>query len=148
MNETSQKEFLELSWQELFPKTTSPDARRQRWEKWKKAAITLDPEQGQRGVEYWQRHECGPCDQVDGDWCKLQGLPCTVNPILTFNYGYIGMACMGFYPSALRERLESQVKRLIAAGLRLSGNGRQKCFAKAEQIWDGPLMTQHNYWCV
>ena len=67
--------------------------RRDRWEQWK----TLAHNDGSaEAVEYWtDTSECHDCKYRDIDWCQLQGLPCTVNPILTFNEGLIGMACMG-----------------------------------------------------
>ena len=47
-------------------------------------------------AEYWQDAEaCDGCIHISGDWCRLQELPCTVNPILTMRHGMIGMACMG-----------------------------------------------------
>lgn len=48
--------------------------------------------------EYWSdTTECIGCIHLNEKeaWCKLQGLPCCVNPILTFRQGMIGMACMG-----------------------------------------------------
>lgn len=34
-------------------------------------------------------------EHCDGDWCRFQSLPCTVNPITTFSNNEIGLACMG-----------------------------------------------------
>lgn len=82
----------DLAWKDLFRKDMPPRIRRQRWEDWKKAG---DPD----CVEIWQEHECGDCDQRDGDWCCHQGLPCTVNPILTFKFNVPGFACLGAYSS-------------------------------------------------
>lgn len=50
--------------------------------------------------DFWTNTSvCENCDQLDikYSWCKLQELPCTVNPILTIKGGMIGMACMGAY---------------------------------------------------
>lgn len=69
------------------------EVRRDRWEKWKELCRQSDaPEL----VRYWTDTEgCEGCRHLDGDWCQLQQLPCSVNPILTFRSGLIGMACMG-----------------------------------------------------
>ena len=72
--------------------------RRDRWEQWKILAHNDGRADsfGKEMVEYWtDTSECHDCKHRDIDWCQLQGLPCTVNPILTFNEGIIGMACMG-----------------------------------------------------
>ena len=91
----------DLAWKDLFRKDMSPETRRKRWEDWKEATIKSGrPE----NVEYWQMHHCEDCDQRDGDWCELQGLPCTVNPILTFQYNMLGMACYGAYSNEEEER--------------------------------------------
>jgi hypothetical protein len=82
-----------LAWKDLFRPEMSPEKRRQRWDRWRAEAT-------KRGdaniVERWETAEaCDGCKHLDGCWCDLQGLPCTVNPILTFRHGMIGMACMG-----------------------------------------------------
>jgi hypothetical protein len=46
-------------------------------------------------ARWWLSHECHGCKHRNGAWCGIRGLPCTVNPILTFRHGLIGMACMG-----------------------------------------------------
>ena len=82
-----------LAWKDLFRREMSPEERKQRWEAWKQAAIKKGD---QNIVERWETAEaCEGCKHLDGFWCNLQGLPCTVNPILTFRHGIIGMACMG-----------------------------------------------------
>lgn len=71
--------------------------RRERWERWKEIAI----EKGKQNmVDHWSKDHLGEsgcldCSHRDDDWCKYQELPCSVNPILTFRYGHIGMACYG-----------------------------------------------------
>ena len=131
------KVSINLSWPDLFRKDFPPHERRKRWEDWKDCAMRQeDRQRGRDTIEFWTGHECGPCDQVDGDWCNLQGLPCTVNPILTFKHGYIGFACMGFYPSSRQRVFERQIKALISSGLKNTGPTRQACYDKAEQIWD------------
>lgn len=73
----------------------SEEERKQRWNKWKELAIKNgDPDL----VESWEdQSACESCIHLNKNesWCNLQGLPCTVNPILSFRMGMIGMACMG-----------------------------------------------------
>jgi hypothetical protein len=38
---------------------------------------------------------CEGCIYLSEYWCKIQDLPCSVNPVLSFQYGQIGMACCG-----------------------------------------------------
>lgn len=61
-----------------------------RWEEWKRIA-------GADIADYWfPGKECQGCKHLIGrDWCGLQQLPASVNPILSFRSGMIGMACMG-----------------------------------------------------
>jgi len=69
------------------------DIRRERWEQWKKLALE---DGGNETVDFWtDTTACNGCTNLDGDWCNLQGLPCTVNPLLTFSRNMIGMACGG-----------------------------------------------------
>jgi hypothetical protein len=73
--------------------TFTEDQRKSRWEQWKNIAIA---EGGKELVEAWTNSEaCEGCIHLKDKWCESQGLPCTVNPILSFNDGVIGMACMG-----------------------------------------------------
>jgi len=98
---TLPKVSLSIRWRELFGNTiheTSKEIRRARWDEWK----SIGNKSGGRArqmVNYWSRDNveetCSGCKHRDGDWCKLQGLPCNVNPILTFDNNLIGMACMG-----------------------------------------------------
>ena len=86
---------LEISFENLLGincrEITEKD-RRIRWATWLRLA-RLD---GKSGAIYWcDKAECIGCNHLHGSWCKLQGLPCTVNPILTMKTGMIGMACMG-----------------------------------------------------
>lgn len=83
---------LESRWKEILGENAEAmpeDVRRRRWDDWLNLAG-----KGQR--EIWtDTNGCEDCIHLDGYWCKLQGLPCTVNPILTMRHGMIGMACMG-----------------------------------------------------
>lgn len=86
---------LEISFEDLLGincrEITEKD-RRNRWAAW----LILARADKQDGARYWcDKSECIGCKSLHGSWCKLQGLPCTVNPILTFKHGMIGMACMG-----------------------------------------------------
>lgn len=88
----------QIRWFQLLGNDSSeiPEAtRRQRWEQWK-ALVIKDGEQ--ESVDRWSKDNleaCVGCKHKDGDWCKAVGLPCCVNPILTFAYNQIGMACQG-----------------------------------------------------
>jgi hypothetical protein len=89
---------LESRFKELFGSVRSEmteEQRRSRWEEWKQLC-ERQPD-GKEVVDYWTNSEetCSGCKHQDRDWCKQVGLPCTVNPILTFKEGIIGMACMG-----------------------------------------------------
>lgn len=68
--------------------------RRQRWAAWLRVA-RRSGSRGREMARYWQSHECNGCKHRKGAWCSLAGLPCTVNPFLTFGTGMIGFACMG-----------------------------------------------------
>ncbi len=86
---------LEISFEDLLGincrEITGKD-RRGRWAAW----LILARKDKQGGARYWcDKSECIGCKSLRGSWCKLQELTCTVNPILTFKSGMIGMACMG-----------------------------------------------------
>jgi hypothetical protein len=68
--------------------------RRKRWAAWLRAA-RRDGTEGRDVARAWTSHECHGCKHRKGAWCDLQGLPCTVNPVLSFRCGMVGMACMG-----------------------------------------------------
>ena len=72
-----------------YQKAYTEEERKDRWEKWKGA----NPKSL---VELFQDTEaCAGCFHLDEkeSWCRLRGLPCTVNPI--FGLKMIGMACQG-----------------------------------------------------
>jgi hypothetical protein len=89
----------EIRWFQLFGENGSeiPEpTRRKRWEEWKALLLA----EGHREVvDHWAKDHieegCHGCRHKDGDWCKLAGLPVNVNPILTFQFNHIGMACQG-----------------------------------------------------
>lgn len=86
---------LEISFEDLLGincrEITEKD-RRERWAKW----LRLARADKQGGAKYWcDKEACFGCKSLRGSWCELQELPCTVNPVLTFKTGMIGMACMG-----------------------------------------------------
>lgn len=73
------------------------DIRKERWDQWKAAAIKA---RKKHVVESWMDvTACHGCIHLDKQnaWCNLMGLPCTVNPILSFRMGMTGMACMGLH---------------------------------------------------
>lgn len=89
----------EIRWFQLFGKTGQDmpeDTRRARWEEWK-GLLIADGEQ--EIADRWSKDHveetCAGCRHKDGDWCKLVGLPCNVNPVLTFSRNWVGMACRG-----------------------------------------------------
>lgn len=89
---------LNIRWHELLGETQSEmqdNVRRERWEKWK--ALCAQQPDGKEFIDHWTSADeaCLGCKHREGDWCSKQQLPCTVNPILTFNYNQKGMACMG-----------------------------------------------------
>lgn len=87
---------LMSSWAELFNTTTMDSKmRRERWQEWRRIAI--QEQDGEEIVRIWSTPSevCHNCDNRDYDWCNHVGLPCTVNPVLTFQENLIGLACMG-----------------------------------------------------
>lgn len=89
---------LESSWSEILDAKAADmpaDVRRRRWEQWK--SLAARGKHGREAIGYWTDTEaCAGCRHLDGDWCRLQELPVTVNPVLTLRGGgMIGMACMG-----------------------------------------------------
>lgn len=98
-----------IRWYQLFGESgpdMSEKTRRARWEKWKKLISAGE----QHVVDYWAKdhieESCSGCVNKDGDWCKAVGLPCNVNPVLTFSIGLIGMACMGMAKRTIPEQLQ------------------------------------------
>lgn len=90
---------LTIRWHELFgenPADITPELRRKRWEEWKALGNKTDA-QGRRMAKVWSKSDekCTNCAHMDKDWCNAFGLPCTVNPVLTYRHNMIGMACGG-----------------------------------------------------
>lgn len=89
---------LKQSFEQLLGKDSNQyteQVRKDRWNKWKELAIKNGDKEL---VEAWSSLEaCDDCIHINKEeaWCNLQGLPCTVNPILSFRMGMVGMACMG-----------------------------------------------------
>lgn len=75
------------------PSEVPEPERRHRWATWMRQAR----QKNTAAVTAWTDNpECDGCRHRRGHgWCGLIGLPCTVNPYLTFRTGAIGMACMG-----------------------------------------------------
>lgn len=69
--------------------------RRHRWAAWLRLVRRKDRD----CADYWRTVEAcverGKCRHLRGTWCELQGLPASVNPILSRRLMFIGMACMG-----------------------------------------------------
>lgn len=89
---------LTSRWHEILGNSQAdmPDElRRERWEQWK--TLCLQQKDGKEVVSHWTDsiENCTGCMHLDGDWCRFQQLPATVNPILTFSSNMAGMACMG-----------------------------------------------------
>lgn len=106
------KVTLESSFEEILGETSkvySQQERKERWQQWKDLAISNGEKEL---VEDWiQTEACKNCIHLNQKqaWCNLQELPCTVNPILSFQDGIIGMACMGAgfqeYPTQMKMEL-------------------------------------------
>jgi hypothetical protein len=95
----AKKVTLKSSFEEILGKDHSQfteDIRKERWKQWQE--IALKKKDGKDVVESWlDTSACRDCLHLDKkeSWCRLMGLPCTVNPILSFRMGMAGMACMG-----------------------------------------------------
>jgi len=92
---------LKSSFEELLGKrrTDMPEKqRRARWKKWLALAQSKDPTVADTWLTVDGCVEKGRCRHLTGKdrWCRAMGLPASVNPILSFRHGIIGMACMGF----------------------------------------------------
>jgi hypothetical protein len=85
----------QISFIDLFPPESGRELRIKRWKECQKTCED-EPEQAER----WATDAgCLKCDQYceKDDWCELANLPPSVNPILSFGYGMIGLACCGTY---------------------------------------------------
>lgn len=93
---------LEIAWEDLFGGDFTAAERRERWAEWLRIANEHE------GNTFWEDYygdisgcaddEGHVCGLLDGSWCSYVGLPCTMNPFLTFRHGILGMACMGCKP--------------------------------------------------
>lgn len=92
---------LKIGWGELLGyhgDVAAEPQRRERWAAWLRLARADGDGWAAR---YWRdRDGCideqgRRCRHLRGAWCTAMGLPCTTNPILTFRYDMIGMACAG-----------------------------------------------------
>ena len=82
------------SFEQILGKSGKDYTEEQRKFRWKKV-MTLGSKSTK---DFWtDTSGCYGCVHLDAkqSWCNLQGLPCTTNPILSFQYGTLGMACMG-----------------------------------------------------
>jgi hypothetical protein len=90
---------LKSSFEEILGKDANQfteDVRKERWQQWQQ--IALKKRDGKDVVDSWT--DCSACEGCihlikKEAWCNLMGLPCTVNPILSFRMGMVGLACMG-----------------------------------------------------
>jgi hypothetical protein len=95
IREKEQVSFDELckhnSFEQILGKNCNdftPEERKRRWDK----VMSLD----RRMKRYWNDNvACNGCIHLEGYWCKLEELPCSVNPILSFRYSMTGLACCG-----------------------------------------------------
>jgi len=89
------------SFQQIFGKNKNEYSNDERKQRWLKNLNELKENDNSDVVEHWTQAggdgECCSCVHFnsDGGWCKLMGLPSTVNPVLSFNHGIIGLACGG-----------------------------------------------------
>lgn len=95
---------LRITWAELLgtkPNDMSDDLRRQRWNEWIQICSSESADYATSTFKdysdaWLDTSGCEGCIHLDGNWCKLQELPATVNPYLTLKHGGgPGMACMG-----------------------------------------------------
>lgn len=84
---------LRSPWAEIFPRKAKQTEKRRNWATWLRLARAAGASDQ---AKYWaDSHECTGCAHKHGGWCTLQGLPCSVNPVLTPRTNMPGMACMG-----------------------------------------------------
>lgn len=88
---------LKIRWTDLFGKTKndmSTETKKERWQQWLTMA---DKENETDLIKYWTASPktCQDCKNNTDNWCSFADLPCTVNPILTFNHAIKGLACQG-----------------------------------------------------
>lgn len=92
---------------EIFGATAdeyTEEERKARWEKWK----SLVPKKDVDFIKQWEDQEsCQGCMHLDTktSWCNKEGLLCTINPILTYQYGFVGMACIGAGKELIQQSL-------------------------------------------
>lgn len=92
---------LKSSFEEILGKKRDEypeEVRKQRWQKWKEAALKSKKNDAKDVLASWlDTSGCRNCIHLNKSesWCNAMGLPCTVNPILSFRMGMVGMACMG-----------------------------------------------------
>lgn len=84
---------LYSSFEQILGKNVNDYTSKERKKRWEKV-MKLNNEMAER----WSNTEiCNGCKHLSIDaWCNLFELPCTVNPIISFKNGIVGMACMGF----------------------------------------------------
>ncbi|MDR1562277.1 MAG: hypothetical protein LBS54_04210 [Dysgonamonadaceae bacterium] len=68
----------------------TPDERKRRWNK----VMSFNKGMKQIWADCSGCYGCLHLNEKEA-WCNCVDFPCTVNPILSFRYGMIGMACMG-----------------------------------------------------
>lgn len=94
---------LEISFEDLFGKNKEDIAscdKKFRWIEWKKIVIKkLNKEEAKAVFKFWMPADtCRNCVYREGEWCVVEDLPCSVNPILSFRLGIPGLACRGLGP--------------------------------------------------
>lgn len=110
MNYDMEQVTLDIRWPELFgeqPSDMDARIRRERWEEWKRL--------GSENVEMWSTPDgpCLNCPYRDNDWCTAISLPCTINPILTFQFGMLGLACGGVNESGTAATSEIEDEQIF-----------------------------------
>lgn len=89
---------LTISFRDLFGSKKADmqsDVRQLRWAQWQELALLNDSKDV---VETWTNTSaCVGCKHLDSAkaWCNSVDLPCTVNPILSYQNALPGMACQG-----------------------------------------------------
>lgn len=80
------------SFEQILGRNESDYTHNEKQERWNKV-MSLSHKSVK--ADWLNTETCYNCSHLNGSWCKLVDLPCTVNPILSFQFGIPGMACRG-----------------------------------------------------
>jgi hypothetical protein len=81
------------SFEQILGRKITDYSEQERKDRWEKAFLFKG---GKKIKDYYSNlHECSDCIHFQNGWCAFASLPCGVNPVLTFQYGHLGLACQG-----------------------------------------------------